>query len=120
MTVSYDCVCMCVWVFVCVCLGVCLCIGEEEGGDCKSFVHNNNYNLTSHYGVIKLSYRLHADYSNKSSQNEGQRTGNGSRQAFQTLCPTPSQSSPHSLPNIYIHILCFAPAALLTKSYAYF
>lgn len=115
MTVSYVCLCVCKYVGVYGC--VCVCGG---GGGSKSFVHNNNYNLTSHYGVIKLSHRLHADYSNRNSQKEGQRTGNGSRQAFQTPCPTPSQSSPHSPPNIYIHILFSIPAVLLTKSYAYF
>lgn len=35
--------CVCVYVFL---LGVCVSVCESE-----SFVHNNNYNLTSDYGI---------------------------------------------------------------------
>lgn len=46
-----------------------MCVGCVFGVlrkcESESFVQNNNYDLTSDFGVIKLSHRLPAEYSYK-------------------------------------------------------
>lgn len=54
----YKCMCVSVGVFFCIGYRVCVCVRA-------SFVHNNNYNLTSDLfmGSDKLSHRLRVEYS---------------------------------------------------------
>jgi len=76
-----------------VCIGcVCVCVCLRVVCESESFVQNNNYDLTSDYGVIKLSHRLLAEYSYKQlgpgGPVVGQWPGGGlaERQVFRTPC----------------------------------
>lgn len=71
----------------------------------ESFVQNNNYDLTSDYGVIKLSHRLLAEYSYKQlgSGGRGLKVGwwpgggrrNGRRFEHRVV-HLPAQKGPHN------------------------